>query len=38
MCETYLADRKTPAKGNFRYICDKVMNEAKDSEPWFGLE
>lgn len=21
LCETYLADRKTPAKGNFRLIC-----------------
>lgn len=38
MCETYLADRKTPAKGNFRLICSKVMDDAKANEVWFGLE
>ena len=38
LCETFLSDRVTPARYNFRYICNKVMEEAKDHDPWFGLE
>jgi glutamine synthetase len=38
LCEGYLMDRATPARGNFRYIADKIMNEAKDHDPWFGIE
>lgn len=38
LCEGYLQDRKTPAIGNFRYIADKVMQEAASEEPWFGVE
>jgi glutamine synthetase len=38
LTETFTADKKTPARGNFRYIVEKVMNEAKDEDPWFGIE
>ncbi|EAR82744.1 glutamine synthetase (macronuclear) [Tetrahymena thermophila SB210] len=38
LCETYLSDKQNPAKGNFRYIAEKVMNEAKHEDPWFGIE
>jgi glutamine synthetase len=38
LCETFLPDRKTPAKANFRNICDKIMKEASPSDPWFGIE
>ncbi len=38
MCETYLPDKETPARCNFRYLCNKIMEEAKDHEPWFGIE
>jgi len=38
LCETYLTDRETPARMNFRYICKKVMDDAKHEKPWFGIE
>jgi len=38
LCETYHADKKTPAKGNFRWIAEKVMKDASAERPWFGLE
>lgn len=38
LCETYLSDLKTPARYNFRYLCEKIMAEAKDQKPWFGME
>ena len=38
LCETFLCDKVTPAKNNFRFICDKIMNEAKKDDPWFGIE
>jgi len=31
-------DKKTPAKGNFRYLTTQVMEDAKKSDPWFGIE
>ena len=30
LCETYIHDKVTPARFNFRYIAEKVMNDAKD--------
>jgi glutamine synthetase len=36
LCEGYLADKKTPAAGNFRYLADRIMKEAAGSDPWFG--
>jgi len=38
LCETYLVDGKTPAKANFRNVCEKVMKAAEKSDPWFGIE
>jgi len=38
LCETYLSDMKTPARYNFRYLCNKVMEESKNEQPWFGIE
>ena len=28
----------TPIPTNTRAACDKVMQECKDEEPWFGIE
>lgn len=30
LCETYIHDKVTPARFNFRHIAEKIMNEAKD--------
>ena len=38
MCETFLVDKSTPARYNFRTICEKIMEEAKHEDPWFGME
>ena len=38
LCETYLIDKQTPARYNFRYLCDKIMKEAAAEDPWFGME
>lgn len=38
LCEGYLKDRATPAKGNYRWIAAKVFNESKDEDPWYGIE
>jgi glutamine synthetase len=38
LCETYLTDKTTPARYNFRYFANRVMEDAKDQVPWFGLE
>ncbi len=37
MAETYGNDG-TPNKTNHRAACKKVMDQAKDEHPWFGLE
>jgi len=37
MCEVLKYD-KSPAETNFRHSCNKVMQEAKDAVPWFGIE
>jgi len=37
LCETYDYQEK-PTSTNFRYLCNKVMDEASDSHPWFGIE
>jgi glutamine synthetase len=37
LCETYLPNGK-PAPANFRAVADKIMEEAKDYKPWFGIE
>jgi glutamine synthetase len=33
-----MKDRQTPAKGNYRWIANAVFEEAKDEDPWFGIE
>lgn len=38
MCETFLPDKETPARCNFRFLCSKIMEEAKGELPWFGVE
>ena len=38
MCDTYLPDKVSPARYNYRYLCQKIMEEAKVHEPWFGIE
>ncbi|CAD8090682.1 unnamed protein product [Paramecium primaurelia] len=38
LCETYLPDKKTPARYNFRWIANEIMEKAKDFKPWFGIE
>jgi glutamine synthetase len=38
LCETYLPDKETPARFNFRHLCDKIMKEAAADKPWFGME
>jgi len=30
LCETYTSDGFTPARYNFRYLANKIMNDAKD--------
>lgn len=37
MCETYKYNR-TPTETNYRHSCKKVMVQAKDEHPWFGIE
>ena len=37
LCDCYLPDG-TPHSTNTRVHCDTVMNQAKDSKPWFGIE
>lgn len=42
MCETFAVDRLkntiTPANTNFRHFSNQIMEEARDFEPWFGIE
>lgn len=38
LCETYLSDKQTPARYNFRTLCNKIMEEAASEHPWFGIE
>ncbi|KAM3144357.1 hypothetical protein pb186bvf_003521 [Paramecium bursaria] len=38
LCETYLKDKTTPARYNFRNLANQIMEEAKEHEPWFGIE
>lgn len=38
LCETFLHDKETPARFNFRHISNKIMEEAKGQDPWFGIE
>ena len=37
MCETYKYN-KQPTETNKRKTCNEVMERAKSSEPWFGIE
>jgi glutamine synthetase len=37
MCDVYNFDH-TPGLNNFRNSCNQVMEKAKDSKPWFGIE
>lgn len=37
MCDTYDSEGN-PLPTNTRYSCNKVMSNAKNLEPWFGLE
>lgn len=38
LCETYIHDQVTPARCNFRTIANQIMEEAKEHDPWFGIE
>ena len=38
LCENFLSDRKTPARGNWRTIARKVLEEVESEDPWFGIE
>ena len=38
LCETYEADRTTPAKNNTRSNANRVFDEKLELEPWFGIE
>merc|ERR1712151_1030636 len=37
LCSTWNVDG-TPAKGNFRYLAEKVFDACKADETWFGIE
>merc|ERR1712173_8306 len=37
LCET-LDHEEKPTANNFRFLCDQVMEKAKASVPWFGIE
>merc|ERR1712004_485391 len=37
LCEVYQFDW-TPDKFNHRHSCNKVMEQAKEEKPWFGIE
>ncbi|XP_071947356.1 glutamine synthetase-like [Antedon mediterranea] len=37
MCDSYKYDQR-PAETNFRKTCAEVMERAKASHPWFGIE
>jgi len=37
MCEVLDFERR-PVKTNRRHLCQKAMEDAKDHQPWFGLE
>lgn len=37
LCETYKYN-KQPTESNHRVTCKSVMERAKDSKPWFGIE
>jgi len=37
LCETFNPDG-TPNKTNHRYHCNKLMEQVKSEEPWFGIE
>jgi len=37
MCDTYLPDGR-PHPTNTRVICEKLEQQTKDHEPWFGVE
>jgi len=38
LCETYLMDKVTPAKYNYRYLASQIFKDAKEHDPWFGVE
>ncbi|TSK72085.1 Glutamine synthetase [Bagarius yarrelli] len=37
LCEV-LKNNRRPADTNRRYVCKKIMEKVKDSQPWFGIE
>lgn len=37
LCEVYKYN-KQPADTNKRFSCNEIMQKAKDSKPWFGIE
>lgn len=39
LCDTWKgSDPNLPSITNFRATCDKIMDKAKASQPWFGIE
>jgi glutamine synthetase len=38
LCETFIHDKVTPARYNFRHVVNQIMEEAKEHDPWFGIE
>jgi len=37
LCDTYKYN-KEPTETNHRKLCNEIMEKAKDSKPWFGIE
>lgn len=37
MCDVYKYN-KLPAESNHRFTCNTIMDQARDSQPWFGIE
>lgn len=38
LCETFLMDKVTPARYNFRHLATKIFDQVKSEDPWFGVE
>lgn len=38
LCETFIWDKVTPARFNFRNLVAKIFKEVEGHDPWFGIE